>query len=216
MEHLNLESLARLIDERPNPQEREHLASCPECASELRALTVQTEALSDLPVMRPPRGDWQTLEAKLLAESLIHTSSQTRLPFMQRMPVWAQVAAAVVIFLSGTGVGASFTDPLGPELGSGTVPQAVATVDDALQLVDATERDYMAALVRYNQLSRTDVQMTEREMYQRLAAYEGLLTASQQAVRMAPADPMFNGFLANVVAERQSALRMVSTGGGAF
>ena len=74
----------------------------------------------------------------------------------------------------------------------------------------------MAALVRYNQLSRSGVEMTEAEVYQRLAIYEGLLTAAQQAVQLAPSDPVFNGLLANVVAERQSALRMVSTGNGSF
>jgi hypothetical protein len=135
---------------------------------------------------------------------------------MQRLPAWAQVAAAVVIFLGGTGVGVSVADPGSTELGTGSVAQAVVNVDDALQLVDATERDYMAALVRYNQLSRTDAEMTEQEIYQRLAAYEGLLAATQQAVQMAPSDPVFNGLLANVVAERQSALRMVSTGNGNF
>jgi hypothetical protein len=216
MEHLNLETLARLIDERPTPKEREHLAACTACAGELRALKLQTEALSGLPVMRPPHGDWQALEARLLGEGLLHTSSQTRLPFMQRMPAWAQVAAAAVIFLGGAGVGVSFADPASPELGSGSLAEAVVGVDDALQLVESTERDYMAALVRYNQLSRTDVELTEQEVYQRLAIYEGLLTATQQAVQMAPSDPVFNGLLANVVAERQSALRMASTGNRTF
>jgi hypothetical protein len=216
MEHLNLEILARLIDERPNPKEREHLASCTVCASELRALKMQTEALSGLPVMRPPHGDWQALEARLLSEGLLHTSSQTRLPFLQRIPAWTQVAAALVIFVGGAGAGASFTDRGGAELGRGSLAEAVTGVDDALQLVEATERDYMAALVRYNQLSRAGIEMTEDEIYQRLAAYEGLLTATQQAVQMAPADPVFNGLLANVVAERQSALRMVSASNGNF
>ena len=133
-----------------------------------------------------------------------------------RSIVWAQVAAAIVIFLGGTGVGMSFADPASPSLGSGALAQAVVNVDDARQLVDATEADYMAALVRYNQLSRDDAAMTEDEIYQRLAIYEGLLTAAQQAVQMAPSDPVFNGLLANVVAERQSALRMVSTGTGSF
>lgn len=214
MEHLSLEVLARLVDDRPSPQEREHLASCNECASELRALKLQTEALSGLPTMRPPPGDWQTVEAKLLSEGLIRTDGLTRLPFVRRIPGWAQAAAAVVLFLGGTGMGMSISQPSSPELGSGSLAQAVGNVDDALQLVDATERDYMAALVRYNQLSRVDVDETEQDLIQRLAAFEGLLTASQQAVRAAPADPVFNGFLANVVAERQSVLRLASTGRG--
>jgi len=211
MEHLNLETLARLVDERPNPQERDHLASCSECAAELRALKMQTDRLASLPAMRPPQGDWQALEARLLAEGLLRNPSDARPPLLQRMPGWTQAAAAVVLFLGGTGVGVGIAQPAAPELGTGSVALQVDNVDEALDLVEATERDYMAALVKFNQLSRSEGEPSTQEQYQRLAALEGMMTAAQQAVQMVPSDPAFNGFLANVVAERQSALRMIST-----
>jgi len=216
MEHLNLETLARLVDERPNPQERDHLASCSECAAELRALKMQTDNLAALPALRPPQGDWHALEARLLAEGLLQNSSETRRPLVQRLPGWAQAAAAVALFLAGTGVGLAVAEPAAP-IGTGSLALEVETVDEALELVEATERDYMAALVKFNQLGRTDADLSEQDQYERLAALEGLMTASQQAVQMVPSDPAFNGFLANVVAERQSALRTISMmDGGAF
>ena len=47
----------------------------------------------------------------------------------------------------------------------------------------------------------------------RVTALEGLLAASQEALRLTPADPVFNGFLVNVLAERQEVLRMISSSG---
>ena len=42
MEHLTHETLARLVDERPNPDEQEHLKACNRCAEEFRALRLQS------------------------------------------------------------------------------------------------------------------------------------------------------------------------------
>ena len=71
MGHLNLETLARLVDDIPELKEAEHIASCEACASRLEALRDQTEQLRSLPELVPPQGDWQVLEARLRSEGLI-------------------------------------------------------------------------------------------------------------------------------------------------
>ena len=68
MEHLTHDTLARLVDERANPEEREHLEACSRCAEEFRALRLQSDALGGLAALRPPPGDWESLEARLASE----------------------------------------------------------------------------------------------------------------------------------------------------
>ena len=68
MEHLTHDTLARLVDERPSPGERKHLQMCSRCAEELRALRLQSDALGSLAALRPPSGDWESLEARLVGE----------------------------------------------------------------------------------------------------------------------------------------------------
>ena len=80
MEHLTKETLARLVDERPNPEQREHLSSCTVCGLELRGLRRQTEALGSLPDLRPPPGDWVGLEARLMSEGLVDGGSRSTGP----------------------------------------------------------------------------------------------------------------------------------------
>ena len=71
MGHLSTETLARIVDETPRPDEAEHLAACGACAAELQAMKAQTEALRALPELLPPVGDWDVLEARLRSEGLI-------------------------------------------------------------------------------------------------------------------------------------------------
>ena len=70
MEHLTYDTIARLVDERPNPNERDHLKDCRDCAEELRACRLQADALKGLAALRPPPGDWESLEARLVSEGL--------------------------------------------------------------------------------------------------------------------------------------------------
>ena len=69
----------------------------------------------------------------------------------------------------------------------------------------------MQTLVRYRQLTGGSDGPRISDPLSRVTALEGLLAASQEAVRLAPADPVFNGFLVNVLAERQEVLRQMST-----
>ena len=74
MQHLDLETLARLVDEAPEPHEAEHLRGCLFCRRELAALREQhrivTAALSDAPeVGGESAGDGEPrLVAKLIGK----------------------------------------------------------------------------------------------------------------------------------------------------
>ena len=70
----------------------------------------------------------------------------------------------------------------------------------------------MQTLARYRQFRGRSDGARVTDPLSLLTALEGLLAASQEAVRVAPADPVFNGFLINVLAERQEVLRQISTG----
>jgi len=120
--HLNPETLARLVDEVPSPGERAHLNRCRRCRDELDAMQVQTLGLSHLPDLRPPQGDWDSLEPRLRSEGLIgegdsrpgspphRNTSPDRGPFRgvrnRGGAGWTRWAAAVLLVLGGAGVGA--------------------------------------------------------------------------------------------------------------
>jgi hypothetical protein len=224
MEHLTLETLARLVDEAPTPGEKEHLDGCQRCRTELELLTGQTRALGELPDLRPPRGEWGVLEARLMSEGLVRHERSA----LAKTPAWMKVAAALALFLGGTGLGVGLqarasgadTPPLA---GIETAPfsltaSAVSTVGEAEERVRLAERQYMDALVQYRQLATS--QEGDRSGVapeSRLAALEYLVAAGQAAVQQAPTDPFLNGFLASALAERQATYQatLAATGSGA-
>ena len=214
MKHLTNDTLARLVDERPSPDEREHLDACSRCAEELRAFKLQSDALGGLAALRPPSGDWESLEARLVGEGLIRTSETFRRFGFAAAPAWMQAAAAILVFLGGTGFGLALTGATadGPSLESRLLPVSqIASAEEAVRAVESSEQAYMQALVRYRQLTGGSDGRPVVDPLSRVTALEGLLAASQEAVRLAPTDPVFNGFLVNVLAERQEVLRQIST-----
>ena len=215
MEHLTHDALARLVDERPSPSETEHLQNCSQCAEESRALRLQSDALGGLAALRPPSGDWESLEARLVSEGLVRTPETFRRFGFAAAPAWMQAAAAVVVFLGGTGFGLALTRGvtgawLSPESASLPVSE-ISSAEEAVRAVESAEQAYMQTLVRYRQLAGGSDGPRISDPLSRVTALEGLLAASQEAVRLAPADPVFNGFLVNVLAERQEVLRQMST-----
>ena len=214
MKHLTHDTLARLVDERPNPDEREHLHTCSRCAEELRAFRLQSEALGGLAALRPPPGDWASLEARLVSEGLVRTPETFRRFGFAAAPAWMQAAAAIVVFLGGTGFGLTLTNAATsdetPE--SMSLPESqITSAEEAVRAVELAERAYMQSLARYRQWTGGSDGPRVADPLSLLTALEGLLAASQEAVRLAPADPVFNGFLVNVLAERQEVLRQIST-----
>ncbi|MDP2958308.1 MAG: hypothetical protein Q8N53_17910 [Longimicrobiales bacterium] len=218
MEHLTNESLARLVDEDPRPEEAEHLAVCRTCAWELDALRAQTRALASLPEIRPPLGDWEVLEARLRSEGLVEDRGLLSRLSLAQTPPWMRAAAAAALFLGGTLLGAGVTSRQGEEERMAAAGEGVALfanvedVEEAAQAVRAAEDTYVNALSRYRQLLEQEGgEDVLGDPNSRFAALEYLVAASQAAVRQAPADPFLNGLLASTLAERDVTLRRIST-----
>jgi len=216
MEHLNAEVLARLVDQAPEAAEAEHLRTCLVCTSQLQAMRQQTEQLASLPELLPPLGDWEVLEAQLRSEGLVRDPGIFRRMGLAHTPSWMRAAAALVLFLSGAGVGAGFTSIAPGSAKAGGTPQvafaSAETVEDAASAVQVAEQGYVNALTRYRQLLAGDgPDPSMADQAGRMAALEYLFAATQAAVRQAPADQFLNGLLAATRAEREATLRQVST-----
>lgn len=206
MEHLTAEILARLVDEEPQPTERAHLAACEACAGELAAMRDQTEALSTLPEIMPPLGDWEVIEARLRSEGLVEDATALSKLGLARTPAWMPAAAALVLFLGGAATGAGVTSRA--QEASATV---ASTVDEAASTVREAEDRYVQAVSNYRALLADDgMDDANADPYTRYAALEHLVSVSQAAVRAAPGDPFLNGFLASALAERDAVARQVS------
>ena len=232
MGHLTTETLARLVSETPAPEERDHLESCSTCQAELKALREQTEVMGALPDLRPPAGDWEALEARLVSEGLIRSGGVAWQASRWWRSGWVQAAAALVLFLGGAilGSGRFTSDPLdriaqeGPPAGMELIPvgaqaQPVSNLAEAAQAVRLAERQYMDALLQYRQIM--DAQGEPGyigDPAARLAAVEAIVAAGRAALQQAPADPYVNGVLVSAIAEREAMLRTASLprGDGVF
>jgi hypothetical protein len=213
MEHLTIDTLARLVDEPARAEEADHLATCEVCASELASIMEQTESLRALPEILPPRGDWEVLAARLRSDGLMKDPSLLQKLGFARTPAWMPAAAAVVLFLGGTAFGTVLPRSTGEE--DPTAGPAVApavTVEDAAGAVRVAEQQYVSAVSRYRELiEQQGGSAPVVDPVSRYAALEHLVSVSQAAVRQAPGDPFLNGFLASALAERDAAARQVSS-----
>jgi len=208
MEHLTLETLARLVDEEPQQTEKAHLEACEACAAELTAMREQTEALSTLPEIMPPLGDWNVIEARMRSEGLVKEPTPLSKLGLARTPAWMPAAAAVVLFLGGVATGAGVTSRGG---GAVALAPAPGSVEEAASAVRDAEDRYVQAVSNYRTLLASDGgDDAGVDPYTRYAALEHLVSVSQAAVRAAPGDPFLNGFLASALAERDAVARQVS------
>ena len=96
MSHLNLETLARLVDEEADGTEAAHLSACDACRTELDALKEDVHALAMLPDMSAAPDQWDVLERQLVDEGLIR--QRRRFGTSARM---MQIAAALMLFVGG-------------------------------------------------------------------------------------------------------------------
>lgn len=98
MSHLTLETLARLVDDAPDPTENGHLDICETCRTELEMLRADAAALRGLPDPKPPAAAWHALERQLEREGLLRRTHWTTHAL--------RMAAVLAIFALGGVAGA--------------------------------------------------------------------------------------------------------------
>jgi hypothetical protein len=211
MQHLNIEDLARLVDEEPSGGEAAHLASCRICAEELEEMREQTRCLAGLPDREAPPAQWAVLRSRLVAEGLVATP---RFGGSARRGTLLRVAAALTLFVAGglsaelirgsaapAGAGSSVAGSSNP---TALVARTPAEAGDQLR---EAEQLYLAALTRYSELTDSGEPV---DPLTRLAALEGIVLTAQAALREAPADPVINGYLLTAMGQREAMLRQIS------
>jgi len=204
MERLNLEQLARLVDERPTPEERAVLEGDPATRRELDAMRSQTEALRTLPAVLPPPGGWHELEKKLSQAGLIFGPRNSNHLWRK----WLQVAAALVIFIGGTALGwVTGSSPDG--LSVAGVPSEPATIEEARAAVEEEWEQYWAAFTGLKQMvsAQGPTDRPSGDPTARLAAVEALMAASHAAVEQSPGDQFMNEVWVRSFAERDQIIR---------
>lgn len=205
MERLNLEKLARLVDEPPTPEEEAVLAGDLHLRRELDGLRQQTEALGSLPAVLPPPGGWHDLEKKLVAAGLIFGRQGGGRAWRS----WLQIAAAVVIFIGGGAVGWITATAPGSsgsaEVSSG--PASYASVEEAIADLDRRTQQWADAYGGFQQLiSEQGQQRRSRDPAAHLAALETVMAASRAAVEESPDDRFFNELFVRTMAERNQTI----------
>lgn len=224
--HPPIERLAELLDGTPTLFEREHLASCAQCARELEAYQrLVTLAADERRRIGPPLTSWDSLRAGLEYEGLM----VDRRPPARRVSVvrrWSQRAAAALLMLaSGTVVGRlSAGLPLGdavalrPSSGETGMPialvsngAALRSPQEALEQLERAQRSYEEAAA-YLAAHDTSSSSADTDQYRtRLAALDMASETYKQALIDAPEDPVINQYYMATMNAREVAIRRLGT-----
>jgi hypothetical protein len=241
MSHLTLETLARLIDDAPDPTETGHLDICAQCREELEAMRADVSALHAMPDPEPSSAQWIRLEARLEREGLLRRNWRWQ-------PALLRLAAAIVVFaLGGISAAVLLRSPNTEYLTSNERPaapvtQPAAQINPATTLAEnpistpapavtaaapATRQPARTAqeaasqlrtaeseyLAALTQFTQLSGRMDEGDPLARLAALESIVATTRAALGRAPADPVINGYHLTAVAQRDALLRQVSASG---
>jgi hypothetical protein len=225
MQHLTIETVARLVDHTPDSGEAAHLEACEECRHLLEAMRADLAALADLPMIEPPPTEWDDLEARLLEEGLI-----------RRRPVqpsrWSmgavRAAASVAIFALGAFAGAGWTrEPTGrlePITPSFAGVETSSTASASMPLVAVREpRSAEETLAFYRQAEAVYLDALDRAAsirggesenpVARLAALNAIAAITRSALAESPADPVLNGYHLTALAQREAIVRQMAASG---
>ena len=207
-EHLNREQISALLDDPEGVVGGlEHIDNCPECAREYEQMSRMRMALSGLPELEAPAGEWDAIQEKLGLEPL---GQPVAASIWRRAAAWPlQAAAVLALFAAGLMVG----QRIGPNADASQQQAAVAAVDGAV----ATAPESSLAIEPADAYLRTvadlqqhregfdesgDNQAGPAAVAERITHLDGMIDASRAALRDAPADPVLNNFLFQLVDER--------------
>jgi len=198
-DHLNGERISALLDHPEGvPGGLEHIAACPECAREYEQMSRMRMALSGLTDLEPPVGEWDAVQDALglppVGEPAVRPLAK---PPWRRALGWPlQAAAVVALFAAGLMVGQRIT------VGSDE-PQPAPAVATAIEPADA----YLRTVADLQHLREGPGESGARQadpeaVAERITHLDAMIEASRDALREAPADPVVNNFLFQLVDER--------------
>lgn len=219
-EHLERERLSALLDGEEDAEARAHLEACEDCRGELDTLRRMRMALSAMDDLEPPADGWERVAAALPGAAADGErrggADRARGAFGRDGgwtdgTTWLRVAAALLLFAGGLGVGAR----LGPEWAGGpaatTAADAGSTPAGSLTAVgpadgDAAYRDALDQLesLRARGPSPEQAYRDPAAAAEHLARLDAVIRATREALQEDPADPAMNEFLFEVVEQREA------------
>lgn len=198
-EHLTSEQIAAMVDE---PESiaggLAHLENCESCGLEFEGMSRMRMALSGLPDLPAPEGEWEAIQARL----------PRRLPAAWMRTFWeppVAAAAVIVLFMGGLAVGRAIAPAAGPNQGSEQVADVAADIPAQSDRVN----EYLRTVDQLQELRDAGpvgpaVVENPALAAERLTRLDALIDATRETLKIAPADPALNDFLFDVVDERES------------
>src|SRR6476469_665502 len=222
MLHLSTDRLAALGDEQPTSAEAAHLATCEACARERDAyLTLVAMAQAERSALGLPLTRWDSIAASL--DPVASTRGRHVARISTRWPL--QAAAGLLLMVGGAMLGRVSVGanpiPVGAQRVAASAPTQRATltgdsvfrsVDDARAAQRRSEQLYQQAvayLARYDSSAVDDGSPVAYKS--RLAAFDRVLSATGEALREAPHDPVINGYYLTTLGQREATIRQLNT-----
>lgn len=227
MQHLPIERLAELADSEPASAERQHLAECTMCASELVAYQrVVAMAADERRRIAPPVSTWGALSAELRQQGIIVTRAEAaeRRALTARLTRMAgRVAAGLGILATGLvsgrmSAGMPLRNALAwSEMGMASPatlamsPDEFASTASAMQVLQKAQQEYERAAI-YLANHDTSTAEASSEVYRTtLAALDEMAETSLRALSEAPADPIINQVYFTTLGARNMTLGKLAT-----
>lgn len=224
MLHLSTDRLAALGDDTPTSAEAVHLAECEPCARELaayRALVGMAHAEREslgLPLTR-----WEAIASALDTGASVVAPPRWRAA--GRGPLRA--AAGLLLMAGGAMIGRASVgaDPVAgvrtPSRASTTSTAAggsqpsdsvFASIEEARIAQRRSEQLYQQAVAYLAQYDSSAVDDGSPIAYKsRLAVLDRVISATSEAMREAPHDPVINGYYLTTLGQREATIRQLNT-----
>ena len=234
MLHLSTDRLAALGDDAPSAAEAAHLASCEPCAREVDAYrTLVGMAHAERDSIGLPLTRWDAIASALdrsaLDASALDASARGVGARRVRSAWPLRVAAGLLLMAGGAVIGrtSAGADPLpglamgarGAVVASTTAgaarpdpDRAFASVQEAQAAQRRSEQLYQRAVAYLAQYDSTAVDDGSPIAYRsRLAALDRVISATSEAMREAPHDPVINGYYLTTLGQREQTIRQLNT-----
>ena len=228
MLHLSTDRLAALGDESPTADEAAHLELCAACAHERDAYrTLVAMAAAERSSLGMPLTRWDAIAATLDAD--VGAPTRRARSLASRWPLRA--AAGLLLLAGGAMIGRASAGaelfpgagdrPVGATASAASAASAAplreadsvfASVDEARAAQRRSEQLYQQAVAYLAQYDSTAVDDGSPIAYKsRLAVLDRVISATSEAMREAPHDPVINGYYLTTLGQREATIRQLNT-----